>query len=495
MFRDLRFAHKMVFLPLLATSGFLLILFVSWLLGRENERLLTEIEKGYVPALELSRDLEETMRTIHKEMENAVVSFDLEALGGTDVLRDRFLARLKEGSNNPVIEAAVLNHLETEFLGYYNQVRETCTKMIAGETGSSFVEVVDHMQSAYGVVTELLQSNTTRVEEAMASGFVSTQQNRRISMENFAAITLLCVLMLGGSSALFSHRIAQRLDVAVVVTNRIAEGDLSSNFETGGADEVGQPLRAVENMVGKLLNIIGAVRSTAFAVNSAAAQVSSASRVLADGTNAQTANSEATRSNLEEMGASIAQNADNSCQMEKMVVQGARKSEQSGQAVIETVESMHSIAGKISIITEIAHQTNLLALNAAIEAASAGSHGKGFAVVATEVRRLAERSQEAAKGIDSLVSSSVGVAETAGHSLSELVQSIRKTAKLVQGVAKASQEQSMAVSLVNDAMERMDLVTQRTASSAQDLSSASAQLTSQAEALTDLMAFFRLRGH
>jgi methyl-accepting chemotaxis protein len=110
-----------------------------------------------------------------------------------------------------------------------------------------------------------------------------------------------------------------------------------------------------------------------------------------------------------ETNASIAQNAENSRQMEQMALNGALDVEESGKAVSESVEAMKTIAEKISIIEEIAYQTNLLALNAAIEAARAGEHGKGFAVVAAEVRKLAERSQSAAQAISSLTSSSVRV--------------------------------------------------------------------------------------
>src|SRR5512142_1985478 len=115
-----------------------------------------------------------------------------------------------------------------------------------------------------------------------------------------------------------------------------------------------------------------------------------------------------------------------------MASASARDGEESGKAVARTVAAMKSIAGKVSIIEEIAYQTNLLALNAAIEAARAGQYGKGFAVVAAEVRKLAERSQVAAKEISSLAKSSVSVAERSGVLLADLVPSIQKTTALVQ---------------------------------------------------------------
>jgi methyl-accepting chemotaxis protein len=151
---------------------------------------------------------------------------------------------------------------------------------------------------------------------------------------------------------------------------------------------------------------------------------------------------------------------------------------------------MKSIAEKISIIEEIAYQTNLLALNAAIEAARAGEHGKGFAVVATEVRKLAERAQRAAKEIGSLAGTSVKVAERSGQLIVELVPAIRKTADLVQEVAAASAEQSAGVGQVSKAMGTVDQVTQRNASAAEELSSTAEEMASQAEALQQLMGFF-----
>jgi len=192
------------------------------------------------------------------------------------------------------------------------------------------------------------------------------------------------------------------------------------------------------------------------------------------------------------MSASITQNAENGRATGQMAVKGARDAEEGGRAVGETIEAMRAIAEKITIIEEIAYQTNLLALNAAIEAARAGEHGRGFAVVATEVRKLAEKSQSAAKQIGGVAAASVSVAERSGQLLRELVPSIRKTADLVQDVAATSAEQSSGVAQVNKAMTRVDQVTQRNASAAEELASTAEEMASQAKVLERLVAFFRV---
>ena len=145
---------------------------------------------------------------------------------------------------------------------------------------------------------------------------------------------------------------------------------------------------------------------------------------------------------MEQMVSNIQQNADNAQQTEKIAQKAAEDAREGGKAVTQTVAAMKEIAGKITIIEEIARQTNLLALNAAIEAARAGEHGRGFAVVASEVRKLAERSQTAAGEISKLSGTSVQVAEQAGAMLAKLVPDIQRTAELVLEINGSSKEQN-----------------------------------------------------
>jgi methyl-accepting chemotaxis protein len=308
-----------------------------------------------------------------------------------------------------------------------------------------------------------------------------------------ALMIFIVTLLLAASGAYFVTRsITRPIRQAVDHAQAIAGGDLTRTIQAGDESETGRLLQSMQEMSAKLSAIICDVREGSSAVASAAAQVSASSQSLSQGTSEQAASVEETSASLEQMNASITQNAENSRKVEQVAEKGSHSAEESGEAVQETVVAMKQIADKISVIEEIAYQTNLLALNAAIEAARAGDQGRGFAVVAVEVRKLAERSQQAAKEISDLASSSVAVAERSGQLLSDLVPAIRKTAELVQEVTAASAEQSSGVTQINRAMAQVDTVTQRNASSAEELSSTAEELAAQSEQLQQLMTFFRV---
>ncbi len=333
-------------------------------------------------------------------------------------------------------------------------------------------EQIEEVSIFTGEITSLINSLKIGV---MVVCFVS------IFLSSIVAFIILRELLnqLGGEPAYISDS-----------AGKIAGGDLT--FELVSQNKKGDTgiYSAIKDMSEKLKEVVTDVKSAADNVASGSQQMSSSSEEMSQGATEQASSAEEASSSMEQMVSNIRQNANNAQQTEKIAAKAANDAQQSGAAVTQAVSAMKDIAGKISVIEEIARQTNLLALNAAIEAARAGEHGKGFAVVAAEVRKLAERSQTAAAEISDLSSSSVEVAEQAGEMLEKLVPDIQKTAELVQEINAASNEQNSGAEQINRAIQQLDKVIQQNAGAAEEMSSTSEELASQAEQLQETISFF-----
>ncbi|WP_199489418.1 HAMP domain-containing methyl-accepting chemotaxis protein [Pseudotabrizicola alkalilacus] len=286
------------------------------------------------------------------------------------------------------------------------------------------------------------------------------------------------------------NRMSGSLREITTVAEKISQGDLGvTTKRRSDVDGLGI---ALESMLEKLRDVISNANHSAAGVAEGAQAMSATAEQLSQGATEQAAAAEQASSSMEQMSANIRQSADNAAQTEKIATKSAQEAEDSGKAVDEAVRAMKTIAEKINIIQEIARQTDLLALNAAVEAARAGQHGKGFAVVASEVRKLAERSQQAAGEISQLSGKTVEVSQRAGEMLQSLVPSIKRTADLVQEISAATREQNVGAEQINEAIRQLDSVIQQNASASTEAASVSEKLATQSEQLRGVIGFFRL---
>jgi methyl-accepting chemotaxis protein len=265
-------------------------------------------------------------------------------------------------------------------------------------------------------------------------------------------------------------------------------------------------VEGVNNTLEMIVGPIATVKMSIETINTAAKEIAQGNSDLSRRTEDQAASLEKTAASMEELSSTVKQNADNAKQANQLATAASDVAVKGGVVVSEVVTTMANInqsAKKIediiSVIDGIAFQTNILALNAAVEAARAGEQGRGFAVVAGEVRNLAQRSASAAKEIKVLITESVNntnvgtvQVEKAGNTMHEIVTSVKRVTDIIAEISAASQEQSVGIEQVNEAIMKMDDVTQQNTALVEEAAAAAESLMDQADELMKAVSVFKL---
>lgn len=355
-------------------------------------------------------------------------------------------------------------------------------------------EAEDKMESTIAPTSEAIVKKLDRLiaikstEGATQRVVEIIEQSKTTILVSAVIVFVLAVII----SLVISGNISKRTDEAIHIIKAMANGDLTQKITVSTNDEIGEMINQFQIMTDRLKDAIGVIVATSDSIGTSSAKIKDSSKQTSLGATEQAASAEEVAASMEEMSANIQQNTENAQQTEKIAIQASEDIQEGNAAVAQTVDSMKTIADKISIIEEIARQTNLLALNAAVEAARAGEHGKGFAVVAAEVRKLAERSQEAATEINELTGSSLKISEKAGGLLEAIVPNIDKTARLVQEITAASKEQNSGAEQVNNALQELNNVVQRNASSSEEIAHNADDLSKKGIDLKEAIAFFKI---
>lgn len=495
-----------VILLLLALAAFGVVHLGSFAADAESmlNNSQVKVERAHRIENEVNRQAQ-ALRNALITTDIAVVERELKKMAESEQVVDSAAEDLRTLSQTGESAAAMARMVEAK--GLYRERKAHLAKLVQAQSldeGSVYlVEQMLPAQDAYLSAIAAFSDLQSAAMKSAAQSSVETAFRSRWVMMTMAAVA---VAVAGVIAVAMTRSITVPIATAVGVAERVARGDLMADIQVDRHDEAGKLLAALRHMNGALGAIVQQVRDSSESIAVGASQIASGNSDLSVRTEATASTLQLTSAEMSRcssMSSQCAQNAADAARMAEL----ARSVAVDGGVVVRDVVTMMSeiadsakeVSAIVTVMDQIALQTNILALNAAVEGARAAEHGQGFAVVAGEVRKLALRAADAAKGIRALIDASLQqtaagkkLVESAGATMHDLVQRVGGVAQLISDINLASQAQNDGIGRIASSIADLDRNTQNNAALVEESAAAAISLSRHSSHLAEVVRAFQI---
>ncbi|MBP9596203.1 MAG: HAMP domain-containing protein [Fusobacteriaceae bacterium] len=327
------------------------------------------------------------------------------------------------------------------------------------------------------------------------------------STVRIVVVNIVLALLIGITIIIVSFVVTKPIKNIQEYSKKLKEGDFSNKITITSKDEIGDTARLIEETISRINDVLLDIDEGQQAIRRSANDISIATETLAQKTSEQAESLQETTSTVEQITSIIALNVEKTKEVNKLTQDTSYKIKETGEdskkleiAMTDIIESSKAIDNMINIIDDIAFQTNLLALNAAVEAARAGEQNRGFAVIAEEIRNLAKTSSTAAKEIkEKIKESEVKIGEGSKYikqtlsNMTLVISDVEEIASVMADITLSVTEEEKGIDHIREAIFELDNITQHNASIAEETSAITNELRTEANKLSSIFRFFKLK--